>query len=66
MAFTDSEIKLDKNHFAFDKIFPPSSAQSDIFDAVGRKVLTHTLEGYNACVFVYGQTGSGKTYTMIG
>ena len=37
-----------------------------MFHAVGRKLLMHTLEGYNSCVFVYGQTGSGKTYTMMG
>jgi hypothetical protein len=33
---------------------------------VGKKLITHVLDGYNGCVFVYGQTGSGKTYTMCG
>ena len=31
VTFSENEIKLDKNHFAFDKIFPPSSTQQDIF-----------------------------------
>ena len=31
VVFTDSEIKLDKNLFAFDKIFPPSATQHNIF-----------------------------------
>jgi len=28
--------------------------------------LTHTLAGFNVCIFAYGQTGSGKTHTMSG
>ena len=43
VAFTENEIKLDKNQFAFDKIFPPSSTQEDIFNAVGTKLLKNTL-----------------------
>ena len=64
--FTETEIKLDKHQFAFDKVFPPESHQADIFHAVGTKLLSNTLDGYNSCIFVYGQTGSGKTHTMIG
>ena len=40
--------------------------QEDIFDVVGRMVLTNALGGFNVCVFAYGQTGSGKTHTMMG
>ena len=40
--------------------------QDDVFDVVGRSVLTNALSGYNACVFAYGQTGSGKTHSMMG
>jgi type II secretory ATPase GspE/PulE/Tfp pilus assembly ATPase PilB-like protein len=47
-------------------VFSPQAEQDDIFNAVGKKVVTHTLEGYNSCIFVYGQTGSGKTFTMMG
>lgn len=66
LEFNDTEIHLDKNHFGFDRIFSPSCSQDDIFHAVGTKIIAHTLDGYNGCVFVYGQTGSGKTYTMMG
>lgn len=57
---------MDKNRFCFDRIFPPTASQDSVFDAVGLKVISHTLDGYNGCIFVYGQTGSGKTYTMMG
>ena len=40
--------------------------QEDVFDSVGRMVLTNALSGFNVCVFAYGQTGSGKTHTMMG
>jgi hypothetical protein len=57
---------LDRHQFAFDKIFPSSCTQNDIFHNVGNRLLHNVLDGYNSCVFVYGQTGSGKTHTMIG
>ncbi len=66
ISYSDTEIRLDRHQFAFDKIFNPSTSQADIFDAVGHRLLLNTLDGYNGCVFVYGQTGSGKTHTMIG
>ena len=40
--------------------------QEDVFDCVGRVILTNSISGFNSCVFAYGQTGSGKTYTMMG
>lgn len=66
MIYTHNEVKLDRHHFAFDRVFPGDSDQQDIFNVVGKKLISHTLDGYNSCVFVYGQTGSGKTYTMMG
>eukprot|EP00438_Fugacium_kawagutii_P008788 Skav235603 [mRNA] locus=scaffold3336:62397:75127:+ [translate_table: standard] len=36
------------------------------FNDFGRNLVTHSLKGYNVCVFAYGHTGSGKTYTMLG
>jgi len=66
VVYTHNEIKLDKHSFAFDRIIPPTAQQEDVFLAVGKKLVTHALEGYNSCIFVYGQTGSGKTYTMMG
>jgi len=54
-----------KLHFQFDKVFPPSSAQEDVFAEVSDFVQS-ALDGYNVCLFSYGQTGSGKTHTMQG
>ena len=40
--------------------------QEDVYDCIGRVVLTNAFMGFNSCVFAYGQTGSGKTHTMMG
>ena len=52
--------------FTFDRVFPPQTAQHDIFDYSIRSTVDDVLAGYNGTVFAYGQTGSGKTYTMMG
>ena len=52
--------------FNFDRIFPPSSTQNDIYDFGVKGIIDSVLDGYNGTVLAYGQTSSGKTYTMQG
>ena len=52
--------------FNFDRIFPPSSTQNDIYDFGVKGIIESVLDGYNGTVLAYGQTSSGKTYTMQG
>ena len=52
--------------FKFDRIFPPSSTQEDIYNFGVKGIIDSVLDGYNGTVLAYGQTSSGKTYTMQG
>lgn len=37
-----------------------------VYADLGSKLLEHSFEGFNTCIFAYGQTGSGKSYSMMG
>ena len=65
-TLTIQDIRTSKSHnFGFDKVFPPSAGQDQVFKEVADFVQS-ALDGYHVCLFSYGQTGSGKTHTMQG
>jgi len=64
LSIADARSNSDHS-FKFDKVFPPSSGQDQVFDEVSDFVQS-ALDGYQVCLFSYGQTGSGKTHTMQG
>ncbi|KAL7578807.1 hypothetical protein ACA910_016028 [Epithemia clementina (nom. ined.)] len=65
-SLTIEDIRTSKTHnFSFDKVFPPSAGQDQVFNEVADFVQS-ALDGYHVCLFSYGQTGSGKTHTMQG
>ena len=52
--------------FQFDKVFPGTASQNELFDSTSKNVVNDALNGYNSTIMAYGQTGSGKTFTMFG
>lgn len=62
---TNISVLEKRKLFSFDRIFPKSSNQEDIYYQISPLVKA-TVRGYNTTVFAYGCTGSGKSYTMTG
>ncbi|KAI0052618.1 kinesin-like protein [Auriscalpium vulgare] len=60
--------------FSFDKSYWSAGprdeigycSQQTLFDDLGKELLDHGFNGFNACILAYGQTGSGKSYSMMG
>ena len=50
----------------YDRVFPPSATQEEVYDGIGGRTVATLLKGYNSTVLAYGQTGSGKTHSMLG
>ena len=63
---TSSNVNVQQSEFRANHIFDTECTQQSLFDKVGKRLITNTLDGFNTSVFAYGQTGSGKTYTMFG
>jgi hypothetical protein len=60
---TSSDRKVNERTFQFDHIFSPypsklRSTQSEIYDAVGKSLLTNALAGQNCALFAYGDISS--------
>ena len=74
VVFLDKDrscVTVGKQEFEFNQVLDsfdpdPIDGQEQVYEVVGRPLLDHCLEGYNACLFAYGQTGSGKTYSLTG
>lgn len=45
--------------------YPPIN-NNDIFEDIGKDILNHVYQGYDATIFAYGQTGSGKSFSIEG
>lgn len=52
--------------FTYDHCYDISSTQEQVYEDLGKNIVSQGLEGYNGTIFAYGQTGSGKTHTMMG
>jgi len=50
----------------FDYLFDPGSTQRELYESIGKQMLSDSWTGYNSTCFAYGQTGSGKTFSMVG
>ena len=59
-------LKQEGTTFSYDNVFDKKASTTQIFDKVGRAIVSGTLDGVNGTIFAYGQTSSGKTYTMLG
>ena len=44
---------MTKARYEFDRVFPPVSVQTQVFDAV-QPLCVSVLDGYNVCIFAYG------------
>ena len=56
----------DDAQFHYDKIFPGTATQEEVFTCVMNDSVDAVLTGFNATVLAYGQSGAGKTFTMFG
>ena len=59
-----SKKKLPK--FQPASVFGDDCTTTDVYNAVGKRVVNGSLRGINGTILAYGQTSSGKTHTMLG
>ena len=51
-----TKTKSKENSFEFQRVFPPTSKQSEVFDEV-EGLIESAANGHRVCLFAYGQTG---------
>ncbi|KAL7533002.1 hypothetical protein ACHAXR_004984 [Thalassiosira sp. AJA248-18] len=52
--------------YAYAHTFGEDSTNRNVYDSVGKSIVSDVLQGYHGTIFTYGQTASGKTFTMQG
>jgi len=52
--------------FTFDHCYGSDSIQSQVYNDLGKPIVSQALDGFNGTIFAYGQTGSGKSFSMMG
>ena len=52
--------------YTFDYVADEDTPQEEVFESIGKQIVSQCLLGYNGSIFAYGQTGSGKTFTVLG
>uniref|UniRef100_A0A336KMA5 Kinesin-like protein n=1 Tax=Culicoides sonorensis TaxID=179676 RepID=A0A336KMA5_CULSO len=62
----ENSVSIQGKVYVFDKVFPPNTTQTQVYDVAAKSIVTDVLNGYNGTIFAYGQTSSGKTHTMEG
>lgn len=46
--------------FSLQRDDTPFATQEVVYNDLGKDLVTHAFDGYNACIFAYGQTGAGE------
>jgi len=63
---SDTSLKFDDKTYSFDRVFPESTTQANVYEHAALPIVKDVLAGFNGTMFAYGQTSSGKTHTMEG
>ena len=58
--------KEEPHEFTFDRVFPNTTRQIEVFEFAAKPLIDGVFDGINCTLFCYGQTSSGKTFTMEG
>merc|ERR1711970_249120 len=61
---SDTSLKFDNKTYSFDRVFPETTTQAQVYEHAALPIVKDVLAGFNGTMFAYGQTSSGKTHTM--